>query len=276
MRRLGMAAAAILLSNTGLNGTPRASDAQDLRALDTADAMRGWEAIGRLDSSVSFCSATLIAPDVVLTAAHCLYDQDGNRLADSDLTFSASYRNGRAEAYRGVRQSVQPDAYPGPRGGTGSEIIGHDIAILHLDRPIPTQTVTPLSLGDQGRVRDMVTVVSYGEDREAVASIEEDCRILAQDGRVDVLSCSVVSGSSGAPILRVQDGRVEVISVVSARAEWNGGPVSVAVAANTLVPELLALGARSATTAERMPEGVRRLTVGDGNRSGLGARFVRP
>lgn len=250
--------------------------AQGLRALDTADDARSWEAVGRLDSAVSFCSATLIAPDLVLTAAHCLYDPEGVRLADADLTFSASLRHGRAEAYRSIRASHIPEDYPGPVTGSQSRSIAFDVALLELDRPIPEQTVAPLDLGAAGQVRDVVTVVSYGRDRETVASIEEGCEILAEEGRVHILSCSVVSGSSGAPILRVEDGRAEVIAVVSAVAEWNGGPVSVAVAGQDLIADLMARAGSVPVVDTPMPQGVRRLTVGDSGRSDIGARFVRP
>lgn len=250
--------------------------AQGLRALDTSDAARGWEAIGRLDSGISFCSATLIAPDLVLTAAHCLFDGDGNRIEDERFIFSASLRNGRAEAYRNISQSHMPADYPGPYNGSGSETIAYDIALLQLDHPIPEQTVTPIALGAQGRARDLVTVVSYGRDRETMASIEEGCEILADDGRVHILSCNVVSGSSGAPILRVENGAVEVIAVVSALAEWNGGPVSVAVAAEDLVPDLIRQTTQAPIVFERMPQGVRSLSAGSGERSDIGARFIRP
>lgn len=252
------------------------AQAQNLRALDTADAARSWEAVGRLDTGVSFCSATLIAPDRVLTAAHCLFDERGTRLADGDLTFSASLRHGRAEAYRGIRASHIPGDYPGPRAAARAQSIGFDVAVLELDRAIPAQTVAPLQVGAAGDVRDLVTVVSYGRDREAVASIEEGCEILAEEGRVHILSCSVVSGSSGAPILRVEEGHAEVIAVVSAVAEWNGGPVSVAVAGQDLIADMMARAGSVPVVDNPMPQGVRRLTVGDGDRSGLGARFVRP
>jgi V8-like Glu-specific endopeptidase len=56
--------------------------------------------IGRLsfrlpDGSTSFCSATSIRGNVMLTAAHCLYDSTSNRWF-SNWVFTPAYRNGNA------------------------------------------------------------------------------------------------------------------------------------------------------------------------------------
>jgi len=100
-----------------------------LYALDRDDEARGWEAVGRLDTGDGFCSATLIAPDLVLSAAHCLHDGAGRLLAPEGITFRAGFRHGRAAATRAIARFV---AHPGysPDRGFGVANISHDVALL--------------------------------------------------------------------------------------------------------------------------------------------------
>ena len=81
-----------------------ASAAQEaLTALHTGDAVAGWEAVGRIDiDGKGFCTGALIAPDLVLTAAHCLFERgSGSVIAAERFQFLAGLRDGRAAAYRG-------------------------------------------------------------------------------------------------------------------------------------------------------------------------------
>ena len=55
----------------------------DLDLLNSMDEGREWGAVGRLslDNGNGFCTATLIADDIVLTAGHCVYDKTTGALA---------------------------------------------------------------------------------------------------------------------------------------------------------------------------------------------------
>ncbi len=54
-----------------------------------------WSAaIGRLDAQDGSCSATLIRPDVILTASHCLYGR-GSQTKITDFTFTPALDVGR-------------------------------------------------------------------------------------------------------------------------------------------------------------------------------------
>lgn len=249
--------------------------ASRLQALTTADAAAAWSAVGRLDTGASFCSATLIAPDLVLTAAHCLYHPRTNAaFVPEDLTFSAGLRNGRAEAVRSVRRMlVLPDYRP--QYGEEIEMIGRDLALLELQHPITQSSIVAIPTGRTGRGRDPVTVVSYGQNREAHASIEEDCDILARSGSVRSLSCEVASGSSGAPVLRMVNGHPEVIAVMSARAEVDGEQISLAVILDEQLSTLLDQRARQGLVGNANGS-ISFIGQGNDGRDTIGARFIRP
>lgn len=268
------AAVAFALPLSGQEDVPPATS---LRALTTADAARAWGAVGRLDTGVSFCTATLIAPDLVLTAAHCLFSRDGRRLPDAALTFSASLRFGYASALRAIHRSHLPEGYAYPVDGADLGSVGQDLALLELDRAIATTSVRPMLIGARVWVDTPVTLVSYGAERDAYPSIEEACRVLSQSGAIQVLSCHVVSGSSGAPVIHIGPDGPEIVAVVSGRSEVDGQAVSVAVVADALLADLSAArAAEAAGVMSRSPGAVRRLTLGDSGRETSGARFVRP
>jgi V8-like Glu-specific endopeptidase len=267
---------AVLLAHT-LPAGAQDPAVQPMRALSTADAMRGWEAVGRLDTGGGFCTATLIAPDLVLTAAHCLFYPDGTRRPDAALMFSAGLRNGQMAAQRTIRQSIP---HPDYINETSNEMrqVQSDIALLRLVRAIPVQTVRPLDAeGGFAGVGDRVSVVSYGEAREGYASLEEGCAVLAENPGVLILSCTVAHGSSGAPVLMTgPDGAVSVVAVMSAMAEWRAEPVALSAEVDGKLPVLLDLMARDAGPSTHTLPQVRSLGGPRDGRDSIGARFIRP
>ena len=112
--------AAVLASVLALPAAADETEASDLIKLMTAYDARGWEAVGRLNIGWGgMCTGALIAPDVVLTAGHCLYSsRTGDQVDPTTIEFLAGWRNGRASAKRKVRSAViHPKyVYSGPTG----------------------------------------------------------------------------------------------------------------------------------------------------------------
>ena len=245
--------------------SPAFAQQSPLVAMQTGDESRGWQAVGRLQlGDRGFCTATLIAEDLVLTAAHCLFDKEtGARLPIETIEFRAGWRNGRAEAYRNLRAAVvRPDYVYS--GAEDLERVGYDVALLQLDRAVKLPQVQPFPTGPEPDANASVGVVSYAQDRSEAPSLERSCQVLDRGGDILVLSCDVDFGASGSPVFEMGEGGPRVVSVISAKAESQGRKIALGVGIETTLPIL------KAELGLDRPGKVRLLSGGGG------AKFVKP
>jgi V8-like Glu-specific endopeptidase len=243
----------------------------NLVTLQTRQDSQGWEAVGRLDiQGKGFCTAALIRDRLILTAAHCLFDSDGNPIEVSRFEFRAGLRDGRASATRTITRAIAHPNYNHNGQATRPSEVAVDIAVLELNRPIRATRMRPYRIAQQPLTGDEVGVVSYGRGREDAPSLQEVCSVLGRQTGVIVMTCDVEFGSSGSPVFMMRDGETRIASVVSAMAQVDGRKVALGT---SLQGPLSALLTHFAALGPARPGGSQRL-ISIGERNDTGAKFI--
>ena len=256
-------------------GIASADNNSSLIRLADRDDVFGWEAVGRLTiSNRATCTGVLIASDQVLTAAHCVFDKEtGTAAKPEEILFQAGLRDGSSVAQsKGLRVAAHKSYNPAP--GHFAANIRYDVALIELASPISTFTAPPFKLHSGGPQIKVISIVSYGQDRNEALSWQKRCGILGRRDGLLAFDCDVTFGSSGAPVFAKENKRARIVSLISGGRQEDGHTISYGMELPQVVQQLKA-DLRSQPLANRpvAQSSFNRLKVGSKNTTG--AKFIK-
>jgi len=211
-------------------------------------------AIGELDAGTEdpHCSAVLVEPDLIATAAHCLFLNNAKAaVRPGDLVFRPNlgglpaFPPSRGIAFRGLGGVI--------RGGKlRNEDVPNDWALITVSPPVVgVQPLPVASLPISGMLRlvqsgDRLVTAGYGNGAYDELRLHSPCRIIPQselgmfpDDTMLITSCIFRVGDSGGPILLVDGaGEPALIGIISGfgRKPHSTEPVGIGVNAGVFLP----------------------------------------
>jgi hypothetical protein len=193
------------------------------------DGPRG--SVVRVESSGGeLCSGAMIAPDLVLTAAHCVLERSNYRVTGVDRAF-------RPRTARAVAAAMHPEFVAGTTPRTQP---GVDLAILKVERPLGPEFL-PLDPRRTDRVGTGTTVTLAGfgvlaEGQKRTARVLRQTNLVSlgpmqvmnrvlvvADGErlAETTGAGACRGDSGGPILAGGPGGFQLLGIVS----WSSGAI---------------------------------------------------
>ncbi|GAB4521580.1 MAG: trypsin-like serine protease [Roseibium sp.] len=197
--------------------------ALDLEVIDSTDAP--WPSIGHVNvagyKSTSMCTGTLVAPNVVLTAAHCLFNKKNLRpFPVEDVLFVAGVRRDEYAA-RLEAACVRTAGDYRPQRRPKLKDVKDDVAIIVLKEASSLPPVPVLSLAEAGvlSAETRFRSVGYRRSRRFLPTMVPACRVLGTAEDSWVTDCTSESGASGGPLLVDTPEGPRVAGVMSARID---------------------------------------------------------
>jgi protease YdgD len=181
-----------------------------------------WNAVAKVQTNIGeHCSGVLIAPSVVLTAAHCLYNPRTRALLRPvSLHVLFGYQRADYRWHRAVARITVGPGFDGAKAQPQPE----DWARLDLTQPV---AVPPLPVaGGIAGAGMAVALAGYNQDRAQLLVADLACHVLRVDplpggARFLAHDCAATRGTSGAPLLTKNERRWAVlgINIAAGKAE---------------------------------------------------------
>jgi V8-like Glu-specific endopeptidase len=219
-----------------------ALDLQRLRMMTAAEQVP-WRAVGRVNIVVrtdarGMCTGTLIAEDLVLTAAHCVVDDlTGLTYPVGNVHFVAGLRLGVKVAHSLAEKIAVHPRYEGGKASVRDNI-PYDLALIRLKTPVPRAKAQFFPVGPVSEAP--LSLVSYRRDRANALTRQDGCTVAHREDEVITLGCEVTFGASGSPLFQVEDGQARIVGVLSAMSHQSGRIFASAVIVEAAIAEVQA------------------------------------
>ncbi len=188
-----------------------------------------WDRIGKLrvKNKIS-CTATLVASNLIVSAAHCVFDRDKKAyVSPKALTFYAGLKGAYARAVASIKSYTVPsDTFPEGQFDESALLI--DWALLELEKPIGCILGHfPLWNSHVGKLEQLITAGYTSDNTKQLTRTNTCVSALPRSGTSmwRLKNCALKKGDSGAPILALLKGQSTpyVAGIISAGANDSQG-----------------------------------------------------